>query len=638
MASSSRTRATGSTRCSRPPTTRSTAAVAAQRRLLADEWNTAETVRVRMGIHTGEAEVRDGDYFGGAVNRAERLMSVAQGGQIVVSTATEELLRDALPEKYGFIDLGEHRLRDLGRPEHLFQVAHPDLGREFAPLRTLDTFPQATCRVRSRRSSGARPRSRRLRGAGLSVGAGDADRGGRGRQDPPGVAGRGATWSAEFPRRCVVVRVRAGRPIRRRCGRRWRRCLRVQPLPGRALGRVGARRISRRSDCCWCSTTVSISSMPSRAWSTRSSSVAHGCRCWRRAGKGSGWRGSGSSRCRRWASRPVMPTCDDVQAGGCGALFWDRAQRGEERLRAHRSQRRARSGCCVGASTGSRWRSSSRRRVCGRCHRRISSPASTSGSSSSPTAVARRSERHQTLRSTIDWSYDLLDPDRASGVATGCRCSPAAVTSPRRRRCLSGDDLDVFDVVDVLGQLVDKSLVVADDDDDGGVRYRLLETIRQYAAGATRREWRPGRRCDAATPTTTSPLAEAAGPHLRSREQLEWSQRRRPRHRQLPRCARLGGRDTVAGARAAPGRALGTVQGRIGELAMDWAATAIAIPGGDGHPLFPVVAAWAAWGATMRLDFERAEDLVAVAERAQAALGVRLATVARAQAHLRVLP
>ena len=63
-----------------------TTAVAAQRALLADDWNIAETVRVRMGIHTGEAEVRDGDYIGGAVNRAERLMSVAHGGQIVVSS------------------------------------------------------------------------------------------------------------------------------------------------------------------------------------------------------------------------------------------------------------------------------------------------------------------------------------------------------------------------------------------------------------------------------------------------------------------------------------------------------------------------------------------------------------------------
>ena len=75
-----------------------------------------------MGIHTGEAEVRDGDYCGSAVNRAERLMSVAHGGQIVVSAATEELLHDALPEKYGFVDLGEHRLRDLARPERVFQV------------------------------------------------------------------------------------------------------------------------------------------------------------------------------------------------------------------------------------------------------------------------------------------------------------------------------------------------------------------------------------------------------------------------------------------------------------------------------------------------------------------------------------
>ncbi len=118
-----------------------TAAVAAQAAVHADDWNITETVRVRMGIHTGEAEVRNGDYVGSAVNRAERLMSVAHGGQIVVSTATEELLHDTMPEKYGFVDLGEHRLRDLGRPERLFQVLHPDLEREFAPLRTLDTVP-----------------------------------------------------------------------------------------------------------------------------------------------------------------------------------------------------------------------------------------------------------------------------------------------------------------------------------------------------------------------------------------------------------------------------------------------------------------------------------------------------------------
>src|SRR5207342_2726899 len=76
------------------------------------------------------------------------------------------------------------------------------------------------------------------------------------------------------------------------------------------------------------------------------------------------------------------------------------------------------------------------------------------------------------------------------------------------------------------------------------------------------------------------------------------------------------------------------VQGRTGEVALDWAATAVAIPGGDGHPLVPVVAAWAAWGAIVGRDFARAEELLAVALRAQAALGRRLPSVARVHAIL----
>ena len=72
-----------------------------------------------MGIHTGGGELRDGDYYGTAVNRAARLMSVGHGGQIVVSLATSELVRDTNVE---LMDLGMHRLRDLGEPEHVFQV------------------------------------------------------------------------------------------------------------------------------------------------------------------------------------------------------------------------------------------------------------------------------------------------------------------------------------------------------------------------------------------------------------------------------------------------------------------------------------------------------------------------------------
>jgi predicted ATPase len=95
----------------------------------------AGVLPVRMGLHTGEAEARDGDYFGTTVNRCARLMAVAHGGQVVCSEATAALVRDAFPAV--LTDLGEHRLRDLARPVRVFQVGE---GR-FPPLRTLDAFP-----------------------------------------------------------------------------------------------------------------------------------------------------------------------------------------------------------------------------------------------------------------------------------------------------------------------------------------------------------------------------------------------------------------------------------------------------------------------------------------------------------------
>ncbi|HXY94961.1 MAG TPA: adenylate/guanylate cyclase domain-containing protein, partial [Acidimicrobiia bacterium] len=116
------------------------AARAAQSGLAAEEWGVTGPLRVRMGIHTGPAEVRDGDYYGTAVNKAARLMSVAHGGQIVVSLVTEELVRDDLEDGTSLLDLGEHRLRDLGRRERVFQLDHPDLTRDFPRLRSLDAF------------------------------------------------------------------------------------------------------------------------------------------------------------------------------------------------------------------------------------------------------------------------------------------------------------------------------------------------------------------------------------------------------------------------------------------------------------------------------------------------------------------
>ena len=117
------------------------AAAAAQRAITAEAWGATGPLRVRIGVHTGDAELRDGDYYGPAVNRAARLMAVAQGGQILVSLATEELARDAIDDRLGFVDLGEHHLRDLARPERVFQLTGPGLPDEFGPPAWLDARP-----------------------------------------------------------------------------------------------------------------------------------------------------------------------------------------------------------------------------------------------------------------------------------------------------------------------------------------------------------------------------------------------------------------------------------------------------------------------------------------------------------------
>jgi class 3 adenylate cyclase len=103
------------------------AAIAAQHGLASTEWPNGVELRVRIGLHTGEAQERDGDYFGPALNRAARLMAAAHGGQIVCSHATADVTRDSLPEAVDLVDLGEHRLRDLTRREQVFQITHPGL-------------------------------------------------------------------------------------------------------------------------------------------------------------------------------------------------------------------------------------------------------------------------------------------------------------------------------------------------------------------------------------------------------------------------------------------------------------------------------------------------------------------------------
>jgi predicted ATPase/class 3 adenylate cyclase len=112
------------------------AALAAQQALQAEPWGEA-VIKVRMGLHSGAAEEREGDYFGPVLNRAARVMSTGHGGQILLSQAARELVRDHLPEGVALRDLGRQRLRGLDRPERVFQVVAPGLRTEFPPPRTV---------------------------------------------------------------------------------------------------------------------------------------------------------------------------------------------------------------------------------------------------------------------------------------------------------------------------------------------------------------------------------------------------------------------------------------------------------------------------------------------------------------------
>ena len=92
-----------------------------------------------MALHTGAAEVRDNDYFGLPLNRVARLLSAGYGEQILLSLATQQLVRDHLPQGAVLKDLGEGGLKDLVRAERVYQVLAPDLPQDFPPLKSLDT-------------------------------------------------------------------------------------------------------------------------------------------------------------------------------------------------------------------------------------------------------------------------------------------------------------------------------------------------------------------------------------------------------------------------------------------------------------------------------------------------------------------
>lgn len=176
------------------------AAISAQRALHTGSQDEESLLRVRIAMHTGAAEERGGDYFGPTLNRVARLLSAGHGGQTLLSLPAQELVRDQLPMGAELRDLGEHRLKDLARPERVFELLAPDLpavedSREASEQPALAAHPTRGARTGS---SGGSPASAKRGGA-----PAHSHRTRRHRQDPPRVAGCSGP-PGRVPRRGVL--------------------------------------------------------------------------------------------------------------------------------------------------------------------------------------------------------------------------------------------------------------------------------------------------------------------------------------------------------------------------------------------------------------------------------------------------
>ena len=189
------------------------AAVEAQRGLMSEMWPEGAPLRVRMGLHTGEAAERDGDYFGSAVNRAARLMATANGGQVVCSRVDADLASGLVV----FRSLGEHRLRDLAAAEQVFQVGDDVFSS--APVGRRGTHQPADD---THRASGPLHRGGKPGGPLRKRAIDHPDRRRRGGQDPPGsrcgCSGRSRLWGRVLACRPSAGVLRGRGSLSRSCG------------------------------------------------------------------------------------------------------------------------------------------------------------------------------------------------------------------------------------------------------------------------------------------------------------------------------------------------------------------------------------------------------------------------------------
>jgi len=518
------------------------AALYCQMSLVTGSWPKETPIKVRMALHTGAVETRDNDYFGPPVNRVARLLAAGYGGQSLLSQTAYDLSRDSLPPGAEIRCLGEHRLKDLSRAETIFQLCHPDLPADFPPLRSLDNpdlkhnLPQQVTSFVGREKELAevstlleRARLLTLTGSG---GTGKTRLALQAAADMLDGSGDGA-WLVEFaavadqalvPQTVADVlgiKEEAGKPI-------------MQTLIDRINGRVMLVLLDN------CEHLL-------EACAKLADSILRQCpRVLILATSREGLGISGEQTYRvpslSLPNPKLRQSAASLSQYEAVRLFVDRALLARADFSVTNQNAPALASICHRLDgiplaielAAARIRSLSVEDINGKLDQRFR--LLTGGSR---TALPR----HQTLRSMIDWSYDLLNEtekallDRVSVFAGGwtleaaeavCSDEPigsmqVAVERSERTASLLPDD-----VLDLLSSLCDKNLVAVEPS-GSSVRYRLLETVRQYARDRMMDDGRGSTWRDRHLGYFMS-LAEEAEPQLTGPRQQTWLERLETEH------------------------------------------------------------------------------------------------------------
>ena len=455
-----------------------TAALDIQRAFYAERWPGGVALKLRVALHAAQAQLRDEEnYFGPAINRCARLRAVAHGGQVVLSRTTRDLVLDRLPDGVELVDLGVHRLRDLGRPEHVFGLAHPDLPVAFPPLRSLgilsNNLPGELSSFVGRCAELAevgellgQVRLLTLTGAG---GCGKT----RLALQAAAVAMEGhldGVWWVELARLEDATQVPAA--IIGAIG--------MREVPGwgpleTLVGYLRARRAVLVLDNCEHLLAACAELTDALLRACPSLTVLATSRAPLGMPGETAWRVPSMSLPADAQRQPV----EMLRQSDAVCLFAERATQVRPDFRITETNATVIAQICQELDgiplaielAAARARMLAPQQIAHRLGDRFH--LLTGGSR---TAMPR----HRTLQASIDWSYELLSEGerallRRLSVFTGGWTLEAA------EQVCAGENIDRFAVLDLLTGLVDQSLVTTGEQ-DAEVRYGLLETVRQYAA------------------------------------------------------------------------------------------------------------------------------------------------------------